>query len=269
MPLPFQLFLFGTDPELVRRAVAAGVDGIVVDWERQGKRERQARADTQINRDTPQDLERVRASTRARVLCRINPFGAATPEEVERAILGGADEILLPMVRTVEEVQAALELLSGRAGLGILLETVDALDAAEALGRLPLTRAYVGLNDLAIERRSANIFVPLIDGALERLRRAVRLPFGFGGLTVPELGQPIPCRLLMGEMARLDCHFSFLRRSFHRDTAGRVLAVEVARIREALERAWSRSPEEVRRDRLELEGAVRAWRAYPHPTGTA
>ena len=51
--------------------MAAGVEGVVVDWERKGKLERQARADTQIGCDTLADLRRIRAATHARVLCRI------------------------------------------------------------------------------------------------------------------------------------------------------------------------------------------------------
>ena len=45
--------------------MAAGVDGIVIDWERDGKRARQLAADTEINEDTELDLLRVREATNA------------------------------------------------------------------------------------------------------------------------------------------------------------------------------------------------------------
>ena len=67
---PFGLLLFATDPQFIRRAVAAGVDGIIVDCEYIGKEVRQAGADTEINHHTFADVRRVRASTSARVLCR-------------------------------------------------------------------------------------------------------------------------------------------------------------------------------------------------------
>lgn len=252
----FALFLFSTDPGSIRDAVDAGVRGVVVDWERLGKEERQAWADTQIGRDTLEDLVRVRACTSAPVLCRIDGYGDATAEEVEEAIEAGADEILLPMVRTREEVEAVLELLGGRCGLGILVETVAATLEAEALGRLPLSRVYVGLNDLAIERGSPSIFDAVADGTVERLRRVFHVPFGFGGLTLPDRGHPIPCRLLIGEMARLGCDFSFLRRSFHRDVRGRDPRVEIPRLLEALRQALRRSPAAVSRDREELQSAI-------------
>jgi len=127
------------------------------------------------------------------------------------------------------------------------------------LARLPVSRVYVGLNDLAIERKTPNIFTAVADGTVERIRRAFPVPFGFGGLTLPDRGHPIPCRLLIGEMARLPCDFSFLRRSFHRDIQGRVLAVEIPRLLEALQQARLRSPETVARDQSDLKQAIAAW----------
>jgi hypothetical protein len=35
-----------------------------------------------------------------------------------------------------------------------------------------------------------------------RLRRYFEVPFGFGGATLPDRGRPIPCRLLLSEMAQ-------------------------------------------------------------------
>ena len=52
------------------------------------------------------------------------------------------------------EVDRTLDLVAGRCGLGILIETQDAVDRAAALARRPLSRIYVGLNDLRIDRRS-------------------------------------------------------------------------------------------------------------------
>lgn len=254
----FSLTLFSIQPDFIRRAVAAGVDEIIVDWEHIGKADRQAGADTQINHDTPDDLRRVRACTRARVICRINRFGPWTSQEVELAVQAGADEILLPMVRACDEVQAVLDLVACRCGVGILVETEDAVEQSSALGRLPLSRVYVGLNDLAIERGVRNIFTALVDGTLERVRRAFEVPFGFGGLTLPDRGSPIPCRLLIGEMARLDCQFSFLRRSFYRDIAHADVQIEVPRLLQAIDCARLRKPGAVRRDRNDLVQAIRA-----------
>jgi len=259
MDREFKLILFSTDPSFIARAVAAGVGGIIVDWENRGKGTRQAFADTQINHDTLDDLKGVRKSTEARLICRVNQWGPWTRIEIEDAIEAGANQILLPMVQTMEEVEGVLKQVNGRCGVGILVETKAAIDLALEIGSLPLSRVYVGLNDLSIGRGTPNIFIPLVDGTLETIRRFFPVPFGFGGLTLPELGKPIPCRLLIGEFARMDCQFSFLRRSFHRDIKGRDMAIEIPRIREALQKAFHRTPEEVEHDRRELEEAVRMW----------
>jgi hypothetical protein len=65
----------------VREVVTGGAAGVVVDWERRGKRRRQAGADTQVNQDTPADLANVRMATSGRVLCRVNGWGRWTPTE--------------------------------------------------------------------------------------------------------------------------------------------------------------------------------------------
>jgi hypothetical protein len=254
----FGLALFTTNPAFIRRAVASGVNSIVVDWEHIGKEQRQSHTDTQINHDTLDDLQRVRASTEANIICRLNRHGATTVEEVEQAVGAGADEVLLPMVQTAEEVELVLDLASGRCGVGILIETVAAVALAEELASLPLSRVYVGLNDLAIERRTPGIFAAVADGTVGRIRTPFRIPFGFGGLTLPDRGFPVPSRLLIGEMVRLGCDFSFLRRSFHRDVQGRDLSVEIPRILGAILAARRRSPAAVARDRKELETIIEA-----------
>jgi citrate lyase beta subunit len=250
------LFLFSTDREYVSEAVAAGVDGIVVDWEVAGKSRRQAGADTEVNHDTVDDLRRVREWVHARVLCRVNPPGPSTAEEVEAAIAAGADEVLVPMVRTREELERVIELVDGRCGVGALVETPEAVNAAADLATLPLSRLYLGLNDLSIERSSPSIFSAFADGTVEQVARAVSRPFGVAGLTDPACGAPIPCRLLLGELVRLGCDFTFLRRSYRRDAAPGEQAAVLGRIREALAAAASRSADEVEADRRALVAAL-------------
>jgi hypothetical protein len=253
----FDLLLFTSDAQRVREADAAGIAGFVVDWERRGKQDRQAGWDTQINADDVDDLRRVRAATARLLLCRLNGVHDGTRDEVEAAVAAGADELLVPMVRRPEEVERVLAWAAGRASVGILVETVDAVGRLAALARLPLARVYVGLNDLAIERGTTNLFEAVVDGTVERVRDAFAGAFGFAGLTLPEAGRPLPCRLLIAEMARLGASFTMLRRSFLRDTRGLPLAVHVPRILAALDEAGRRSAARVRADRRALEQAVK------------
>lgn len=258
------LFVFSVDPAFAGAVVGAGATGIVVDWERRGKARRQAGEGTQINEDTPADLSRVRAATGGTVLCRINGYGPWTAAEVEAAVERGADEVLLPMVRTPEQVDRTLDLVAGRCGLGILVETQAAVQQAVALAARPLRRVYLGLNDLRIDRGSTVLFEPLVDGTVDVVRAAVPGAFGVAGLTLPECGAPVPSRLLAGELARVGADFTFLRRSFLADVAGRDLDVEVPRLLEAVRAARARTPGEVAIDRAELLAAVQP-AAEPRP----
>lgn len=261
-------FLFTVEPALLaaacdtRRPNDEQASAVVVDWEWRGKQARQQGAtrqvgtDTQISADTPADLLRVRAAVDVPVICRVNAPGPLTGEEVEQALDLGADEVLVPMVRRPEEVEHVLRLVDGRAGVGVMVETVDAVATAPRLARLPISRAYVGLVDLALDRGSPSIFHALVDGTVERVREAFTVPFGFGGLTLPGLGAPVPTLLLLGEMSRLDCQFSFLRRSFIADTTGGDPAAGIAAIRHAAAAAGRRPPPAVVRDRRQLVDSV-------------
>src|SRR5215813_6955450 len=125
----FSLQLFSTDPRMIRDAIASGIGAIIVDLETLGKQQRQNGADTEINNYTIDDLRRVRRATAAHVICRINQFNHATESEIEEVIGAGADELLLPMVRAAEQVEAVIAMVGGRAKVGILIETNDAVNA--------------------------------------------------------------------------------------------------------------------------------------------
>ena len=251
------LFLFTVDPAWGSDVVAAGAAGIVVDWERRGKERRQAGEGTQISTDTPEDLTRMRAATDGRLVCRVNGYGPWTAAEIDDAIARGADEVLLPMVRTAESVDRALDAVAGRCGLGILIETQDAVDTAAELARRPLSRIYVGLNDLRIDRRSDQLFRPLVDGTVDAVRAAVTQPFGVGGLTLPGSGFPVPSEVLAAELVRLRTDFTFLRRSFIADMQGRDPWVEVPRLLGFLADLRRADPAAAAADRGRLLAATR------------
>ena len=253
------LFAFTNTPAAARAVVGAGASGVVVDWERRGKRVRQAGVDTQINADTPEDLAAVRAAQNGVVLCRVNRWSPWTPAEMDLAVALGAHEVLQPMVRRPEEVDAALAVVAGRCGLGILVETTEAVRRVDELVTRPLSRIYMGLNDLMIDRGGGPLFLALVDGSADRVAAAATgagIPFGVAGLTLPEAGRPVPCRLLLGALARVDASFTFLRRSFWADTAGRDLVEEVPRILGAACRATRRRSAAVEADHAELAAAV-------------
>lgn len=253
MSRPLDLVLFENDPVAAAAALAAGIDGLIVDLEFTGKERRQEGADTEINRHRPADLELGRRLGARLRFCRLEGPGFWRDAEIEEVLELGATHLLLPMVEEPQQVETLLDRVAGRAAVGILVETAAAVDCAPELAGLPLFGAFVGLNDLAIDRGSRHLFVALADGTVERVREAFAgKEFGFAGVTLVDRGSPVPARLLLAEMARLEATFAFLRRSFRRDIVGRDIAEEIAKVRRIWETLRQRGADEIRRDQLAL-----------------
>ena len=253
MAQSIELWLFSVDIPFIQRAVSAGIDGVVIDWETKGKKQRQAGTDTLISNHTEEDLRQVRRATNAPLICRLNGFSSETIAEAKRAIELGADELLLPMVRAPREVEELLAIAENRVKVGILIETNEAVCCARELAALPLARVFVGLNDLMVENKKRHIFDPLFDGTIETMRAHFHTAFGFGGLTLPECGFPIPSSLLLKEMLRLQCQFTFLRRSFLKDIRERDIAIEIPRMRQWMHQEGKRANEAIEEDKRILQ----------------
>ena len=124
------------------------------------------------------------------------------------------------MVRREVDVERVLTAARGRVGVGIMVETRQAVTRAASLAQLGICRAFVGLLDLAVERDTPSVFTALADGTVEGLVEALApTAYGFGGLTDPERGHPLPARLLMGEIVRGGCSFAMMRNAFVADAA--------------------------------------------------
>jgi hypothetical protein len=243
---PFQLLLFHRDIAFSKTALDQGIDGLIVDFENKGKTARQVGFDTEINFHTLNDLDAVRTLSDAHILCRINGSENRSDQEISDVLNAGADEIIVPMIRSLDEAKAVLDAVTGAARITLMVETSQALGIVTQLCTLPVDRIYVGLNDLMISRGSATIFEPLIDGTLDEIRADIAdangVQFGFGGLTLRGQGDPLPVQYLTDELARNRADFTFLRRSFYRDlgdqTGGDVLCqmrtdIAAARARDA------------------------------------
>jgi citrate lyase beta subunit len=179
----FELYLFHRTIACDQACLKGGVDGLVVDFETRGKAERQSGFDTEINTHTMEDLRRVKTELGAYVICRINPPGPLLAREIEDVLHERADEILVPLIRSVDEAEEVVDLIKGRCKVALMVETAEATRIVEQLCRLPIHRLYVGLNDLRISRASPSIFTPLIDGVLENTRSDAGepKPHGTGG----------------------------------------------------------------------------------------
>ncbi len=261
----FELLLFTTDTTIAKECMDAGVDAIITDWENKGKSERQKGFFTQINNQSAADLNAMRKSVTGNIICRINGFNeASTKNEIEAAIDNGANEILLPMVSHLKEPEQVLQQINGRCAFGILVETNNAVKIATQLAQLPLNRVYVGLNDLHIDKKLPNLFYPFLDETIAYLRSVFyNIPFGVGGLTQTNSGEPIPSSLLMNQYALLQTNFTFLRRSFLKDLQFAASAKAlISDIRNGLDDA-KKTPLFAQQQReAELKDMIRCWKPY-------
>lgn len=250
------MWLFSVDPSQIVPCVAAGVSTVVVDWEIVGKHTRQRGANTQINSHTTEDLLRVRSCTSAELVCRVNPVGDQTADEIRRALDHGADALLIPQIRSAKELEEVLEVTQGATPVYPMLETRESITCAREIAALSIHGAYVGLNDLAISLGNDCIFDVLIDGTIESLRPLFSVPFGMGGLTLPQYGSPVPSRMLIQEWARLQIDFTVLRRSFLNDSRWNGYEHGVYAIRHAYLQACNRSQSQIYEDFQRLAETV-------------
>lgn len=230
----FGLYVFYADAPLTQECISAGADGIVVDWEVADKRHRQSLFNTQINRHDLQTLKSAVSIYPDKVICRVNGGNDLTRKEISDAIAYGATDIMIPMVKTLTQVEQALTYIDGKAKCLIMIETPEAVNLNAEIGKLPIDGVYIGLNDLAIARNSRNIFIPMVEGTLDQIRTNIPMPLGVAGLTHPGFGSPVPAHLLVNELVRTQCDFTFLRRSFFRDAKELGIADTIAAIRTSL-----------------------------------
>ncbi|GAA3522556.1 hypothetical protein GCM10022393_41430 [Aquimarina addita] len=235
MSANFELIAFYSNPKTLDELLKAGIDGIIIDWENKGKLNRQSLYNTQVNEHTISDLEFASKKNVPNLICRINGPSYWSTEEIDKAIDLGANELLIPMIKKVEEVAFVLNYVRDRVKVGVMLETSESLAIADQLNALPIHRFFVGLNDLSIQRKSRNLFQPFIDGTIETLRPKITKPFGIAGLTHPMGGVPIPCTHLIGQMKRFDASFGFLRRAFYKDLATYTAADIIKALRESFD----------------------------------
>ena len=222
------LFLITNQPDVAAFAVAHGVTHLFVDLEVNGKQERQGHLDTLISKHSIADVSLMRHAievanqqhgVKSELLVRINPWFEGSVREIEEVIEGGADWIMLPMYRTVDEVEKFCGCVAGRAKCMLLLETVAAYDCLAAVTQLPhVDMIHIGLNDLHLEMQRDFMFELLADGTVERMARIIKtagIPFGFGGIARVGEGL-VSAEQILGEHIRLGSSAVILSRTFHR-----------------------------------------------------
>ena len=219
-----KLMYITNDKNVAKIVEKAGVERVFVDMEYIGKDLRQGGKDTVQNHHTIEDVKAIKSVLeKAELLVRCNPIHEATKEycsskeEIDAIIESGADIIMLPYFKTVEEVKTFVKLVDGRAKTLPLVETPEAVAVIDEILELDgIDEIFIGLNDLSIGYGMRFMFELLADGTVEKLCKKFRakgLPYGFGGIA--SLGKGLlHSELVIAEHYRLGSTGAILSRSF-------------------------------------------------------
>ena len=219
-----KLMYITNNPAVARIAEDAGVDWIFLDMEVIGKAFRQSGLDTVQNHHTIDDIKRIRKTiSQSKLLVRINPIHDAVDnypssrDEIEATIEAGADILMLPYFKTVEEVKTFIHLVNGRAKTLLLLETIEAANLIDDILEVPgIDMIHLGLNDMHLELGMNFMFELLADGTVERLGDKIKakgIPFGFGGIATLD-GGALQGSMVLKEHVRLGSSMVIVSRSF-------------------------------------------------------
>ena len=222
--MSLKLMYITNKPAVARIAENAGVDWIFLDMEFIGKDSRQGGLDTVQNHHTVEDVKTMKnAIEKAKLLVRVNPIHGAqenylsSKEEIDAVIDAGADIIMLPFFKTVEEVKTFISLVNGRAKTLLLMETVEAANLIDEILEVSgIDMIHLGLNDMHLELGMKFMFELLANGTVEKLGNKIKakgIPFGFGGIATLD-GGALPGSMVLKEHIRLGSSMVIVSRSF-------------------------------------------------------
>lgn len=237
--MSLKLMYITNNVDVALMAESCGVDRIFVDMEYIGKNERQGGMDTVQSHHTVEDVRRLRgALVHSELLVRINPIHDASDnysssvDEIDAVVDAGADIIMLPYFKTLDEVKSFVLAVNGRARTMLLIETPEAVELIDDILSVGgVDEVFVGLNDLSLGYGKRFMFELLADGTVEKLCLKFRLkgiPYGFGGIAAIGKGM-LPAEKIIAEHYRLGSTCVILSRSFC-NTTHHVDVFEVAKI---------------------------------------
>ncbi|MGN0550963.1 MAG: aldolase/citrate lyase family protein [Acutalibacteraceae bacterium] len=213
-----KLMYITNNPEIAKIAENSGVDRIFLDLEIIGKEERQGHLDTVISRHNVDDIVSLKdCLKKSELLVRSNPIYDGSKEEIDKIIEYGADIIMLPYFKTVEEVKTFLNIVNGRTKTCLLVETPEAVEVIDDILSLDgIDEVHIGLNDLHLGYGLTFMFELLSNGTVDMLCRKFKekgIPYGFGGIASMGKGM-LPSEHVIAEHYRLGSTRAILSRSF-------------------------------------------------------
>lgn len=216
-----KLMYLTANPAAAIEAENAGVDRIFLDLEILGKEERQGHLDTVVSHSSLEDIVPLRkAISKSKLLVRCNPVHKGLRREIDRIIDDGADIIMLPYFKTVEEVSTFLELVGGRVRTVLLFETKESVELVDEILALEnIDEVFIGLNDLHLSYGMDFMFELLTDGTVDKLCEKFKergVPYGFGGIA--KIGEGLlKSDYVIAEHKRLGSTCAILSRTFRNE----------------------------------------------------
>lgn len=216
--MSLKLMYITNKPNVALIAQKYGVDRIWVDLETLGKEERQKNQDTVKSRHSVNDIKIISPLLKeADMLVRINPWNINSIDEIDQVVEAGADLIMLPMWKSVEEVGEFINAVAKRAKTVLLLETKEAVGCLDDILKLSgVDEIHIGLNDLHLSYGLTFMFELLSDGTVEGICNEIKkagIPYGFGGIAKIGEGLLSSERIIL-EHYRLGSTRAILSRSF-------------------------------------------------------
>jgi len=130
-----QYWLIVNQPAIAAHIAERGVGRLFVDLEALGKQQRQGHLDTWMSAHQPSDVAAVRSVVGpGQLLVRLNPWHPGSATEIEAAIAAGADWLMLPMFRSLDELQRFCGAVAGLVPVIPLVEIQEALAGVAAPG---------------------------------------------------------------------------------------------------------------------------------------
>lgn len=212
------LMYITNNPDVAIIAQNCGVNRIWIDMEILGKEERQGHIDSVKSHHTVGDIKKLRPIVKeSELLVRINPLNPNSNAEIDAVIEAGADMIMLPMWKSVEDIQRFVSYVDGRVKTTLLLETKEAAECLDDVLKLGgFNEIHIGLNDLHLSYDLDFMFELLANGTVEKLCGKIKrygFPYGFGGIARLDSGL-LPATNVIIEHYRLGSTRAILSRSF-------------------------------------------------------
>ena len=217
--MPIKMMYITNNTKVAKIAEENTVDRIWVDLEYMGKDIRQKNINSVKSNHTINDVTSIRdALHKADLLVRVNPLHADSKNGISSVIDRGADIIMLPMYKTVEDAERFIDIVAGKVKTILLLETIEAEECLEETLKIGgVDEVHIGLNDLHLAYGMKFMFQLLSNGTVERLSETIRkanIDYGFGGIARLEEGL-LPAKNILGEHYRLGSKMAILSRSFY------------------------------------------------------